>query len=56
MPWIINPDTGQMQYYDEAWKIGMVYMNLSGTNPQQEIGYGQWTLMARLEVTGELYS
>ena len=56
MPWIVNPDTGQMQYYDEAWKVGMTYINLSGTNPIEEIGYGVWTLIATVEASGELYS
>lgn len=56
MPYIVNPDTGRMEYYDEAWKIGMVYMNLTGVNPQEEIGYGEWTLIARFDVYGELYS
>ena len=52
MPYIANSYTGQMQYYDEAWKVGMVYINLSGNNPNQEVGYGTWELIAMISVGG----
>jgi hypothetical protein len=55
MPYIVNPDTGNMEYYDEAWKVGMTYINF-GVNPEEEIGYGEWNLIAKLDIFGEFYS
>lgn len=56
MPYRLNPLTGQQDYYEEAWQIGMVYINLSGINPGEEIGYGEWSLIAEFIVQGWLYS
>jgi hypothetical protein len=51
MPYKLNPLTGEMDYYEETYKVGMVYINLTGADPATELGYGIWEFVGTLDVT-----
>ena len=59
MSYKLNPITGELDYFEDAatmqpFKIGGIYLNITGVNPGIELGYGTWVQVAQgLFLVGE---
>jgi hypothetical protein len=47
-----NPDTQELDYYMsekemQPFKVGSIYLNVTGVNPAIELGYGTWVQVAQ---------
>lgn len=59
MAFKFNPFTEKLDYYlaeteMQPFKVGAIYLNITGVNPATELGYGTWVQVAQgLMLIGE---